>query len=135
MWIQASYNPILDGDGRPRKVVKIASDVTRQVLLEQEVQARLAEADIFQLELQEGKTQLEDTMAGLAGIVSSIGQIASQTNLLALNATIEAARAGEAGRGFAVVANEVKKLAGDTRSATEKAGRMMKREALAEGSV
>ena len=28
VWIQASYNPILDMDGRPFKVVKFASDVT-----------------------------------------------------------------------------------------------------------
>lgn len=28
VWIQASYNPILDADGRPWKVVKIGSDVT-----------------------------------------------------------------------------------------------------------
>ena len=55
----------------------------------------------------------------------SIGLIANQTNLLALNASIEAARAGEAGKGFAVVAAEVKKLAGDTRSATDRARAMV----------
>jgi len=32
VWIQASYNPILGPDGKPYKVVKFASDVTRQVL-------------------------------------------------------------------------------------------------------
>ena len=31
IWIQASYNPILDADGRPIKVVKYATDVTAQV--------------------------------------------------------------------------------------------------------
>lgn len=31
VWIQASYNPILGLDGKPYKVVKYASDVTRQV--------------------------------------------------------------------------------------------------------
>ncbi|MGA7804525.1 PAS domain-containing protein [Bradyrhizobium sp.] len=31
VWIQASYNPILDLNGRPFKVVKYASDITRQV--------------------------------------------------------------------------------------------------------
>jgi methyl-accepting chemotaxis protein len=31
VWIQASYNPILDVNGRPFKVVKYASDVTAQV--------------------------------------------------------------------------------------------------------
>ena len=33
VWIQASYNPILDLNGKPFKVVKYASDVTRQVLV------------------------------------------------------------------------------------------------------
>lgn len=31
IWIQASYNPIFDPDGRPFKVVKYASDITDQV--------------------------------------------------------------------------------------------------------
>ena len=125
VWIQATYNPILDADGRPRKIVKIASDVTRQVRLEREVAARLEEGERFQEALKAQKAQLEATMEQLAGIVSTIGKIASQTNLLALNATIEAARAGDAGRGFAVVAQEVKKLASDTRAATERASVMM----------
>jgi methyl-accepting chemotaxis protein len=32
VWIQASYNPILDPDGKPFKVVKFATDVTEQKL-------------------------------------------------------------------------------------------------------
>ena len=35
VWIQASYNPILDLNGRPCKVVKYASDITAQVLARQ----------------------------------------------------------------------------------------------------
>ncbi len=33
IWIQASYNPILDASGRPVKVVKFATDITAQVKL------------------------------------------------------------------------------------------------------
>ncbi len=52
-------------------------------------------------------------------LVADIQAIASQTNLLALNAAIEAARAGDAGRGFAVVAEQVRKLAEDSRVASQ----------------
>ncbi len=31
IWLQASYNPILDADGRPWKIVKFASDITAEV--------------------------------------------------------------------------------------------------------
>jgi len=33
IWIQASYNPILDASGRPTKVVKFATDITEQMNL------------------------------------------------------------------------------------------------------
>ena len=37
VWIEASYNPILDANGRPCKVVKFATDVTDQVRLLKEL--------------------------------------------------------------------------------------------------
>ncbi len=43
IWIQASYNPILDLNGRAFKVVKYATDVTEQVRAEQALQAAVAE--------------------------------------------------------------------------------------------
>ncbi len=56
----------------------------------------------------------------ITGVAGSIETVAKQTRLLSLNAGIEAARAGEAGRGFAVVAGEVKNLAEETRTATDR---------------
>ncbi|WP_199100674.1 methyl-accepting chemotaxis protein [Dyella sp. ASV21] len=40
IWIQATYNPIYDVNGRVAKVVKFASDVTAQVELEESVKRR-----------------------------------------------------------------------------------------------
>jgi len=63
---------------------------------------------------------LGNASAAIGDVIRIISGIAEQTNLLALNATIEAARAGEVGRGFAVVANEVKELARETATATQR---------------
>ena len=124
IWLEATYTPIFK-DGVPQRVLKVASDHTRQVLLEREVQDHLSSARQMQTAQQEQSARLRETMKGVATIVAFISDVAKKTNLLALNATIEAARAGEAGRGFAVVASEVKKLALDTREATQRATEMV----------
>lgn len=71
------------------------------------------------MELGEDISNFASAMDGVMQVNQKIDSIARSTNMLAINAAIEAERAGAAGATFAVVASEVKKLAQDTRQATD----------------
>ncbi len=148
IWIQASYNPIFDLNGKPFKIVKFATDITKQVFAKMNAGKMIESAAVGTEELSVSVKEITESMnksreitgnaysivekadnqtnqlssaaESMGGIVELINNIAGQINLLALNATIESARAGEAGKGFAVVANEVKNLAAQAKTATDK---------------
>jgi methyl-accepting chemotaxis protein len=81
VWIQASYNPILDLNGKPFKVVKYASDITRQVLVRmgnervrgmmESVAAGAEELNASVREISEAMVKSKETAVGAADRVAS----------------------------------------------------------------
>ncbi|MGY4493800.1 methyl-accepting chemotaxis protein [Pseudomonas sp. TE3610] len=155
LWLEATYNPVYDANGKLGKVVKFASDITARILKQTEDGQSAARAYHISRDTRRVAEQGTEVIHQAAGqmreiasnidhssqilghlgerseqistIVNTIRGIADQTNLLALNAAIEAARAGDMGRGFAVVADEVRQLAGRTSGSTAEISAMIER--------
>jgi diguanylate cyclase (GGDEF)-like protein/PAS domain S-box-containing protein len=93
VWIEATYNPIVDPNGRPYKVVKFARDVTEQVIRKQ-----------AELALQQSQTFLQATVDALSVHIAILDETGT---IIAVNAVWKrfAERNGYDGAGLGVGAD------------------------------
>lgn len=94
IWIQASYNPIMDVNNKPFKVVKYATDITEQVNNAnamklavdqvQEVVKAAVDSDLTQRIPLEGKTELLEILcSGINSLIDNMADIVGQIKIAA----------------------------------------------------
>ncbi len=148
VWIQASYNPILDAGGKPFKIVKYATDVTAQVSFAEQLRravqethavvAAAADGDLTRRLSLEGKTgelatlsegvnALIDVVAALVGRIKDVTgevqngaeQIGSGNTDLAHHADEQASNLKKAAALMETMAHSVKQTAQNAARASE----------------
>jgi methyl-accepting chemotaxis protein len=98
IWIQASYNPILDASGKAFKVVKYATDITAQVHAQQALQmavqqtqdvVKAAEAnDLTKRIPMEGKTgEIAALCSGVNGLIDTMASVVKKIKAAAREVT------------------------------------------------
>ena len=107
VWIQASYNPITDGNGRIVKVVKFATDMTAQV------QERLRRADV-QKAIDVDLGLITEAAARTTGQVSSAAGASTQTS-----SNVQAVAAGA--EELAASVSEISRQASDALTISKRA--------------
>ena len=72
IWIQASYNPILDAAGKPFKVVEYATDVTDRVRLSEQLRSAVAETQAAVTAAAAGNLTQRISMEGKTGELATL---------------------------------------------------------------
>ena len=100
IWIQASYNPILDLNGRPFKVVKYATDITAQ----REVAERVKQISTV---VSGAALQMQMTAGAMAQAADSATQQASSVTLAAQAASMNVQTVASAGEELSASIHEI----------------------------
>jgi methyl-accepting chemotaxis protein len=119
VWIQATYNPILDLNGKPYKIVKYASDITAQVELEESVAAKAksdgekiarlldsvehaANGDLTSKVLVEGDEPLDLLAGGISKMIADLRKVISDVVMSASGLADASTTISERSNGVAV---------------------------------
>ncbi|QJD93119.1 PAS domain-containing protein [Duganella dendranthematis] len=119
VWIQATYNPILDLNGKPYKIVKYASDITTQVALEESVAAKAksdgekiarlldsvehaANGDLTSKVLVEGDEPLDLLAGGISKMIADLRKVISDVVMSASGLADASTTISERSNGVAV---------------------------------
>ena len=114
VWIEATYNPILDASGRPWKVVKFATDITAR----KQENARLATG--FESGVQRLVRDVAGSAAGMEQTAQSMAAAAEQSNQ---QAAMVAAAAEQLSGSVAEIARQIGDSSGVIGSAVDEAKR------------
>jgi methyl-accepting chemotaxis protein len=87
VWIQASYNPILDLNGKPCKIVKFATDITAQVALLDQLK-RMIDTNFAEIEgaLHSARHQANEASNASGATQSTVQTVAASSEELAASA-------------------------------------------------
>jgi len=139
VWIQASYNPILDADRRVLKVVKFATDITGRVQAVDEIAGgleRLADNDLtyriarvadpafekVRTDFNAAMTTLQETMTAVSASTTSVGagadEIASASDDLSRRTEQQAASLEETAAALDQITATVKRSAAGAKQAS-----------------
>jgi len=113
VWIEASYNPILDAAGKPYKVVKFATDITRQIQLLSDLR-RMIDQNFGEIDqaVMRSSDESQSAASAAASTTESVQAMATASEELAASVS-EIAESMSKSRGATDSAFDQAKAAGD----------------------
>ncbi|MFN3671638.1 MAG: methyl-accepting chemotaxis protein, partial [Bosea sp. (in: a-proteobacteria)] len=140
VWIQGSYNPILDAMGRPYKVVKFATDISRQRQAQEELSAAVAETrSVVQAAMNKDLTgriamtgksgDIGELCRGVNELLDLISSVLNTVSDIALQVTSGATRISHDSRNLAQRAEEQASSLEETAATTEELSASVKQSA------
>ncbi|NRA63297.1 MAG: PAS domain-containing methyl-accepting chemotaxis protein [Pseudobacteriovorax sp.] len=129
VWIRASYTPVMDVNGKPDRIIKVAADITQQTVENQNLSQRLEKtsraleeasttltnaANIMLKSSEEAESQAKEVSLSSDGLAENVKEVARSTD--EMSSTV-----GE----ISTKARETSTISADAKHSTEKASGLM----------